>query len=277
MTPAMRNEFQESVTCGFDPSLFERLMAVEDQHFWFVSRNRIIARLVQQLTTPLKPGYQVLEMGCGTGNTLRVLERVCRQGSVIGLDLFPEALHYARQRVSCQLILGDIHEVNFEQPFDLIGLFDVLEHLPDDREILLSLYRWLKPGGTLLLTVPAHPSLWSYFDQASHHCRRYRHRDLTRKLTDTGYQIDFSSLYMASIFPLVWLGRKLAKPLTPKPIAPDQGPDQALESLVANDLKIVPGVNDVLTWLLSQEAHWLANRWRLPMGTSLIAIARKPL
>lgn len=94
---------------SYDPAYFASLFAIEDQHFWFRARNRIISILVSQITAGLGSGYRILEVGCGTGNVLRLLEQICPRGVVMGVDLFAEGLHYARRRVSCPLVQGDIH------------------------------------------------------------------------------------------------------------------------------------------------------------------------
>src|SRR5262245_7133302 len=187
---------------SYDPSFFARLFAIEDRHFWFCARNHVISTIVSQLTTDLTAGYRVLEVGCGTGNVLRFLERACPRGTVIGMDLFGEGLRYASHRTSCALVQGDMHAAPFAAQFELIGLFDVLEHLQDDRRVLNDLTGMLAPGGALLLTVPAHRSLWSYFDEASCHCRRYEPEELESKLRDAGYQVEYLTQYMASVFPL---------------------------------------------------------------------------
>jgi SAM-dependent methyltransferase len=121
---------------SYDPAYFAPLFAIEDRHFWFRARNQVIATLVRQLTVGLAPGYRVLEVGCGTGNVLRVLEQVCPAGTVIGMDLFAEGLRYARRRTNCPLVQGDVQAAPYATSFALIGLFDVLKHLPDDRQIL---------------------------------------------------------------------------------------------------------------------------------------------
>jgi SAM-dependent methyltransferase len=159
----------------------------------------------------------------------------------------------------------------FHTSFDLIGMFDVLEHLPDDMSVLRDVRTMLGPNGRLVLTVPAHPTLWSYFDEAACHYRRYLAAELARKLTTTGYEIVYQTYYMASIFPLVWAGRRLA---------PLQQREQTAHSnhthaLAQNELRIVPIVNDVLTWVLSQEARLIDIRRRLPFGTSVLMVAKK--
>ncbi len=227
--------------------------------------------LVSQITRGLASGYRVLEVGCGTGNVLRVLEQACLGGTVVGMDLFGEGLQYARRRTSCPLVQGDLSMPPFGTQFNLIGLFDVLEHLPDDTQALRDLHAMLALGGALLLTVPVYPSLWSYFDEASHHYRRYRITELESKLTRIGYRIEYLTPYMASIFPFVWLRRRLAPIIRRHPA----GDADRTHDLAVGDLRIAPVVNGLLTFLLAQEARAIARRRRLPIGTSLVAVARK--
>jgi len=256
---------------SYDPTYFPLLSAIEDRHFWFRARNRVIATLVGQITSGLEIGYQVLEVGCGTGNVLRVLEQICPHGTVIGMDLFAEGLAYARQRTTCSLVQGDMHATPFGTQFDLIGLFDVLEHLPDDVWVLRDLCGMLTSGGVLLLTVPAHPSLWSYFDEASHHCRRYELAELESKLICTGYRIEYMTQYMASILPLVWTGRRLASLMDRRP-ADDSG---RIDDLGRHELRVMPVLNGLLNLLLAQEVRVISQRRQLPIGTSLLVLARK--
>ena len=155
--------------------------------------------------------------------------------------------------------------------FHLIGLFDVLEHLPDDMQVLRDVHTMLAQDGVLLLTVPAHPSLWSYFDEASHHCRRYRLGELRSKLNNTDYQVEYLTQYMASIFPVVWLGRRLKSLIDRRP----SGSADRTNALARAELRITPVANGLLAFLLAPEARLIARRRRLPMGTSLLAIARK--
>lgn len=256
---------------SYDPAFFSLLFEVEDRHFWFRTRNHIIRQLVQQITHDLPANYRVLEVGCGTGNVLRHLEQVCAANSVMGMDLFWDGLHYAQKRVACPLIQGDMHNPPFGVKFDLIGLFDVLEHLPDDIQVLTDLHQMLAPGGKLLLTVPAHASLWSYFDEASHHCRRYQKSELQQKLNAVGYEIEYLSYYMMSIFPLVWLGRRVTALVSRQ----KEQETKDVNDMAARELKITPGMNGLLTTWLMQESRLIASRKQLPIGTSLLAIAHR--
>ena len=123
------------VPSSYDPAYFAPLFAVEDKHFWFRVRNLMIQTLVRQVIADFPSGYRVLEVGCGSGNVLRVLEETCTRGKVVGMDLFADGLKYARKRTTCSLVQGDMQNPPFGTQFDLIGLFDVLEHLPDDKQI----------------------------------------------------------------------------------------------------------------------------------------------
>jgi len=256
---------------SYDQCWFAPISQAEERHFWFRTRNRVIAKLVSQIVASMPPGFRVLEAGCGTGNVLRVLEQACSRGMVIGMDMFSKGLYYARQRTSCHLIQGDVNAPPFAKQFDLICLFDVLEHLPDDIQVLVNLRRMLSQDGVLLLTVPAHPSLWSYFDEASHHFRRYELAELKSKLVGAGYTVEYISDYMAIIFPIVWLGRKL-RSLNRRKGAPDI---DGAKDLASAELRIIPVVNSFLAFLLSIEVRLIARRRQLPVGTSLLAVARR--
>ena len=94
---------------SYDPDSFASLFDVEDRHFWFRARNKAIAALTSQVAARMTAGYRVLEAGCGTGNVLRVLERTCPGGMVVGMDLSPAGLQYARQRTSCSLVHACCH------------------------------------------------------------------------------------------------------------------------------------------------------------------------
>lgn len=261
-----------SVHQSYDPGFFSKLARVEDEHFWFRTRNLVISTLAKQLTQEWTAGYRVLEVGCGTGNVLRELERTCADGVVVGMDLFAEGLAFARRRTHCALVQADLEQPGFGLPFDLIGAFDVIEHLPDDRRILRCIHTMLRPGGKLLLTVPAHGSLWSYFDEVSHHCRRYEPDDLRSKLEESGYEVEYLSEFMTSIFPLMWLVRRL-RPLRRKGL--ESNSREGDLDLTLQELRIVPVVNEFLSFVLRLEAKLIARRHVLPFGASLAAIARR--
>jgi 2-polyprenyl-3-methyl-5-hydroxy-6-metoxy-1,4-benzoquinol methylase len=256
---------------SYDPEFFAKLADVESRHFWFRTRNQVITGLTQQFAKDWSDGYRVLEVGCGTGNVLQALEKACSRGVVVGMDLFAEGLAFARKRTSCGLVQGDVEQPAFGVPFDVIGAFDVIEHLPDDLRILRSLHAMLRPAGVLLVTVPAYRSLWSYFDEASHHCRRYEPGDLRQKLNQAGFEVEFLSPFMASVYPLMWLVRRIGS-LRRRGKTPSAESDLLL---TLQELRIVPVLNGLLTFVLRQEARLIQARMVLPFGSSLIAAARR--
>jgi 2-polyprenyl-3-methyl-5-hydroxy-6-metoxy-1,4-benzoquinol methylase len=255
-------------SASYDPRFFAKIAAVEEKHFWFCARARIIRCVASQVVGSLQPGYRFIEVGCGTGMVLRELVRLCKGGNVSGIDLFPEAVAFASKTALCPVMVGDVEEPTGFGEADVVGTFDVLEHLPDDRKVLNGLNQILKPGGKLILTVPAHMSLWSYFDVASRHYRRYTAAQLEQVLRESGFEVEYVTEFMMSLFPLLWLGRRLH----------GRGLGTDRESAVgraAHELAIVPVINGILKLILSWETIAIRRRWRLPIGTSLLAVSRK--
>lgn len=254
---------------GYDPSFFDELARIEDQHFWFRSRNRLILELTRRVASSMLRCNLILEVGCGTGNVLRALTRACPSSTVVGMELWYEGLRHAQTRSDAKLVQADIRSLPFGRQVDLVGMFDVLEHIPNDAEILASLFQCLAPGGCLMLTVPAHPRLWSYFDEAAHHCRRYSPEGIRERLTEAGFRVEFQTQFMASILPLVWIVRKLLGRLRQTHL-------DATRAQTSEEFRIIPGVNQFLTTLLNLEAKWVAAGHHLPVGTSLVVVAGKP-
>ena len=255
-------------TASYDPRFFAKIAAVEEKHFWFYARSRIITCIARQVVSGLRPGYRFVEAGCGTGMVLREMVRVCEQGNVSGIDVFPEAVAFAEKTALCPVVVGDLNEPTVVGEADVVGTFDVLEHLADDRAVLRGINRILKPGGTLILTVPAHMSLWSYFDVASRHYRRYTATQLEQVLRDSEFEVEYVTEFMMGLFPILWLVRR----------ASGRGREIDREDAVAkagNELTIVPVVNELLKLILRWESAAIRRRWRLPIGTSLLAVARK--
>jgi SAM-dependent methyltransferase len=254
---------------SYDPRYFEPLFAAEEKHFWFIARNKVICAMVKKALTDWTDPVHMLEVGCGTGNVLRQLEKEFPEAVLLGMDLFLEGLRLARTRVSCPLVQADLAFPPFSKPFDLVGLFDVLEHITEDRSVLDQLYRVVKPGGWLLITVPANPNLWSYFDIASHHVRRYALEELNSKVSLAGFELEFTSPYIAATYPIVWLNRRTKG---------DAGSveDASVHRQAEDELKIIPVVNDIFRGILGMEANWLSQGNHLPFGSSLVLLARRP-
>ena len=226
--------------------------------------------MVQQLTAGCLPATASWKWAQDR-QRLACLEAVCPNGEVIGVDPFDDGLAFARRRCRCRLVRADIFALPFAEPFEVIGLFDVLEHIKDDAAALLSLYAQLAPGGALMLTVPAHQTLWSYADENAGHYRRYASHGLSHLLQEVGFRVEYHTSFMTALYPLLWAGRRLAA--WRNQLATTH---QGRAELFVRELQINPLLNRVLTWLHRWEASVIGRRVRLPLGTSLLVVARKP-
>jgi ubiquinone/menaquinone biosynthesis C-methylase UbiE len=257
---------------SFNETYFEKLYQIEDRHFWFRTRQAFVSALTEQIIADFPPGYRVMEIGCGTGNLLKALESTCRNGVVFGLDLFWEGLAFAQQRTTAGLIQARAECMPFcNNQFDLIGMFDVLEHLENDEGILTSIQQMLKPGGKLLLTVPAHGELWSTFDLISYHQRRYEPSDLKAKLIKSGFSVEYMSECMQVLHPLAKLRRKA--PIILEPLSNQE--KERTRKRANQELSIMPGMNEIAFQLLRLELKQIKQRKTIARGTSIIVIAQK--
>jgi SAM-dependent methyltransferase len=239
--------------------VFERLETIEKEHWWFVARRRILASILTRLVKPLaKP--RILEAGCGTGGNLRMLSAF---GDVDAFEPDEKARLHARRTSGLEVCAGDL-PAGIPYPkgtFDLIVALDVLEHVERDEESLAELRDRLRPGGAMVVTVPAFPFLWSHHDDVHHHFRRYRGRELRDKLQRAGFEIVRMTYFNTFLFPLISAVR-LAKRITGR----TQSDDDRMPGRVTNTL---------LRAMFSSE-RWLVNAISLPFGVSLLAIARRP-
>lgn len=260
------------MSASFDKTYFEKLYQVEDRHFWFKARQAIVASLCKQIITDLPKGYHVMEIGCGTGHLLKTLENTCQGGIVFGLDLFWEGLAFAQQRTSASLVQGQAEKMPFtEGQFDMVCIFDVLEHLENDEDVLRSIRLILKKSGKLMMTVPAERGLWSTTDLISHHQRRYELTDLKVKLERSGFTIDYMSEFMQALHPLAKLRRKA--PILLETMSAEE--DRISRKAFRQELAIIPILNELAYRILSREVRQIKNRKRIKRGTSIIAIASR--
>src|SRR5947209_16514704 len=168
-----------------DERLMNAMLELDDRHWWYRGRRRIIRAELARLA--LRPGARVLDAGCGSGRTL---EELGRFGEVFGIELDPGAAAMARDRGCAEVVVGRLEELPWEDGyFDLITCLDVIEHTPDDRVTLRELRRVCRPGGFLVVTVPAYQSLWSMHDVANHHYRRYSRARLRAPAVDAGWRV----------------------------------------------------------------------------------------
>lgn len=166
---------------SFPTESFVELAKHEDSHFWFKARNKIIQ---WGLKTYLPIRSSFLEIGCGTGFVINGIRKVMPDMRVVGSELFIEGLEVAKDRLKgVDLYQLDALRIPFNSEFEIIGAFDVIEHIDDDVKALEQIYQALKFGGGVMVTVPQHKFLWSALDDASLHKRRYTKKELVGQLT----------------------------------------------------------------------------------------------
>src|SRR5579875_1582497 len=168
-----------------DERLMQTMLAVDEHHWWYRGRRKVIRAELDRLRLPAPA--RILDAGCGSGRTLQEL---VDYGTVVGLELDPDAAAVARGRGCGEVVEGRLESLPWgDGTFDLITCLDVIEHTPDDRLTLSELRRVTRPGGYLLATVPAYQALWSAHDEANHHFRRYNRRMLRAAAQASGWRV----------------------------------------------------------------------------------------
>ncbi|RJR19316.1 MAG: class I SAM-dependent methyltransferase [Desulfobacteraceae bacterium] len=246
---------------GFMPEYFRELEILESGHFWFTARNRLIRWAVSRYF-PLARSF--LDLGCGTGDLLAEIEMYRPRIIPYGADFYVEALIVASRKLKrSELFQADIRTIPFRNEFDLIGLFDVLEHIDEDEAVLREANKALAPGGGILVTVPQHPALWSCQDEYGCHLRRYRAHEIRSKLKKTGFRIIFETSFVSLLLPAMALNRLfngLKKKKKCDPMA---------------ELKIPSILNRVFARIMFMELLLIERGISFPAGGSLIFAAVK--
>jgi SAM-dependent methyltransferase len=244
---------------GFHPDFFAGLAAVEQNNFWFLARNRLIGDFVHRC---FPQAGTLLEVGCGTGFVLSGLAARFPSIKLTGSEYFVQGLPFAQQRVpQATLIQADARKLPFVDEFDLIGAFDVLEHIDEDEDALASIFRAVRPGGGVLITVPQHSWLWSSADDAACHVRRYSRRELVDKLAAAGFAVEEVTSFVTLLLPAMILSR-LFKRNSPKgdPLA---------------ELKLPPFLNKFFAVLMAFERRLTNLGVCFPCGGSLLVVGTK--
>lgn len=234
--------------------VYDRMAELDSRHWWYRARREVLAALIARRIA-LRQDARILEIGCGTGHNLAMLSRF---GRVDAIEMDAGARSVASSRLGQDVANAALPELAGveESAYDLIALLDVLEHVEADREALASIARRLKPGGKILITVPAHPWLWSAHDRVNHHYRRYTRKSVKAVVEAAGLKLDMLSWFNSLLFPLAAASR-LAGRVT--------GKDDSDDALPAAP------VNALFEKLFALERYALG-RIPFPPGVSLVAI-----
>lgn len=246
---------------GYDPSLHRVLRDSEASHPWFRARAGLVAHFLERFA-PASPS--VLDEGCGTGWTSSRIAGIVGPSVMVGADVSTSEAASARHP-GVALVRSDMAKPPFGPAFDALLLLDVLEHFEDEGSVLESVSSTLVPGGLLVVTVPAMPLLWSRYDEACGHCRRYTRRSLLDLLNRCGFESVFTSYFMCLLAPAVLLMRRLR-------LQGSRDPGGGI-----CDHEFHPGrlVSGIAAASASLEKLVLTAGLRLPWGSSLLALARR--
>ena len=235
--------------------VYQQMAELDDRHWWYRARRRIIADLIRR-EAHLPPDAHILEIGCGTGHNLAMLSDF---GHVEGLELDDEARAISEKRLGRRVMSSPLPELGEvpDRHYDLIGAFDVIEHIDDDRAALASIATKLKPGACFIMTVPAHQWMWSAHDTVNHHKRRYSRSGLKALIEASPMKLRKLGYFNSLLFPLAVAERAASKL---------RGKEDA-------DVKLPPApLNTALEKVFAAE-RYLAGRLPLPPGLSLFAVA----
>jgi SAM-dependent methyltransferase len=245
---------------GFDESFFQELAQIEAGHFWFRARNELIAWALRTYASRVE---RVLELGCGTGFVLSRLHEDYPSASLVGSDIFVRGLPFANARVpSATLYQLDARHIPFRNEFDVIGAFDVLEHIEEDGDVMRQVASALRPGGVFLATVPQHRALWSRQDVHAHHVRRYSRARVRRLLAGVDMQLVRATSFVSLLLPAMLASRMMLSSRS-----------DSIEGVEA--LEVREPLNTAFELVSGLERWLIRNGASFPAGGSLLVVARK--
>ena len=240
-----------------DPRYEQSALETDERLWWYRGRRRIVMEVARSL--PLPRPARVLDAGCGSG---RNMEELAALGEVVGLEPSEASLAAARARDVGAVVHGSLERAPFDDgEFDLATALDVIEHIDDDHAALVELRRVVRPGGFLLVTVPAYPALWGPHDEANHHRRRYTRRALLGVAASAGWTPRRTTHFNSILLPAAAAVR-VARRMTA-----DGG------AAARSELHLTPAwLDSLLEQPLRAEAKLIASGRRLPAGLSLLAV-----
>ncbi|MDB5691964.1 MAG: class SAM-dependent methyltransferase [Alphaproteobacteria bacterium] len=185
--------------------VYDRMAELDRKHWWYRARREVLATLIARKIA-LPADARILEIGCGTGHNLDMLKRF---GRVDATEMDGAARAIASERLGRPVRDATLPALTGvpNGSYDLVAILDVLEHVEEDKAALASMAEKLRPGGRILVTVPAHPWMWSAHDEVNHHKRRYTRRTLRAAVAEAGLTLDLLTYFNSLLFPVAAAAR----------------------------------------------------------------------
>jgi len=251
---------------SFPRHIFAALVEMEKHHFWMAARRELVADWLSRMVAPTE-STRVLDVGCGSGHVMTHLQK--HGFAVAGADVFHEPLEAAAQATGAELYQVEAAKLPFRREFNAAIVLDVLEHVRDEEAVVNSVRETLVPGGVLVATVPAMPSLWTKYDRAAGHLRRYTPQRLAEVVTAAGMTVERMTHFMSFLAPVAFAiraGRELVDRIT--------GRSFDAAEVLAREIR--PRAPLDRLWLqIARLERRILRRTNLPVGTSLVIAARR--
>lgn len=230
--------------------LYEFHKLEQEKNWWFKARKNIVTRTLNKHLS--KNINKILEIGCGYGIMTNMLNNY---GMVDGIEPYADCYNYLKENVKGNFIKKNISDYNTRKKYDVVALFDVLEHIKEESKTVSKINSLLKPKGKVILTVPAYMFLWSHHDDTNKHYRRYTKTSLKKLFEKNGFKIKKISYFNTILFPLAFV-QKITQNKKSKTYNPNKILNSIFYTFFNIESSIIPNIN-------------------LPFGVSLLLIAEK--
>lgn len=257
----MTNKFSYK---SYDQSLHNKLIFLEKNNFWFISRNNLILFLLKKF----RPNFKnLLEIGCGTGFVLKMIAENFQNSNILGTEIYESVVKIAKKRLiklkNIKIFKMDARKMKQNNKYDIVAAFDVIEHIKEEAIVLNNIYKSLKQNGLLIITVPQHKFLWSIYDEIGFHQRRYSIKYVKFILSKNKFKIDYSTSFNSFLLPIMFLSRFLNK-------------FKNINNYdILHELKLGKTLNFLFKKILEFELFLIKRGIRIKFGGSLVIVASK--